>query len=59
MAELNTVSFQRLQAVRDPRFVIIIQEVGQGSGTVLENKKNGRYYMVDGGTSGNAPVEIL
>lgn len=59
MEGLTPTDFQRLQSIKEPRFVVVVKNVGQGSCTILKNKKNGRYYIIDAGTSGNAPVDVV
>ncbi|MCE2716313.1 MAG: hypothetical protein ACK4V2_03355 [Pseudomonadota bacterium] len=40
-------------------FEVIAENVGQGGNTLLKNKKNGSYVVVDFGTSSDTPNEII
>jgi len=40
-------------------FHVVVKNVGQGSCTILKNRKNSHYLIVDAGTSSDTPVDIV
>ncbi|MEI6882335.1 MAG: hypothetical protein WCK82_13520, partial [Bacteroidota bacterium] len=58
MIDFDDADFGRCQ-VEGADFNVIVKNVGQGSCTILKNKKNSHYLIVDAGTSSDAPVDIV
>jgi len=40
-------------------FKVVVENVGQGSSTILKNQANGKYVGIDGGSSASTPFNLV